>query len=191
MKKGLMLFFLSGLVLFGGAQVSFAQSDSSEVVVHSFHWRLKAKGEVLNGTKAADLPDYSSGDLLNPARRPSADPQARRASADPQRLSMPSTSAIDYRSSFDGYESSLQLENVSAKTIVAVEWEHLFFSDDAKRNEVRRFSFGTKTKIGPGEQTFVGAHIRPKKPLKLPSAKRQSVIINRITYADGSVWRRS
>ena len=182
MKKWLVLLCLFGFVLFGGAPALVAQSEPSEAVVHSFHWRLKSQGDVVTGTKAADLPKYSSGDLMDPARR---------TSSDPQRLSMPPTRVRDYRSSFDGYESSLQLENVGAKTITSVEWEHLFFSDDAKRHEVRRFSFSTKTKIGPGEQTFVGARVRPKKSLKLPTAKRQSVIINRIIYADGSDWRRS
>jgi hypothetical protein len=182
MKKHLTLLFFCGSVLFGGAQLSVAQTDSSPVVVHSFHWRTNSRNEWSSGSKSSDLPDYGTGDLNNPARR---------TSTDPQRLQMPPTSIRDYRTYFKGYESSLQLENVGAKTITSVEWEHLFFSDDEKRNEVKRFSFSQKTNIAPGEQKFIGQHVRPKRRLKLPTATRQSVIINRIIYADGSVWRRS
>jgi hypothetical protein len=182
MKKRLTLLFFCGSVLFGGAQLSVAQSDSSPVVVHSFHWRTNGTLESNVGGGSSTLPDYGTGDLNNPARR---------TSTDPQRLSLAGPKSTIYRPYFRGYTSSLQLENVGVKTITLVEWEHLFFSDDEKRNEVRRFSFSKKTKLIPGNQKFVGQRVRLKRPLALPTATRQSVIINRITYSDGSVWQRS
>lgn len=186
MKSLLLLLLLSGFALLGSAQVSLAQSGPTDVVVHSFQWQLKSKLAVSGGGGSGKLPDYSSGDLMNPDRRPTSSPRY-----DPNRLELPAPKYPTIRSDFQGYQSSLQLENTGAKTVVSIEWEHLFFSDKEKRREVRRFAFQAKTELRPGDQAFISQQAPLKKPLKLPPPTRQSVVINRITYSDGSAWQRN
>ncbi len=185
MKRLLLLLCLSGFALLGSAQVS-AQSGPPDVLVHSFQWQLKSKLEVSGGGGSGKLPDYSSGDLMNPDRRVTSNPRY-----DPNRLELPAPKYPTIRSDFQGYVSSLQLENTGAKTVVSIEWEHLFFSDKEKRHEVRRFAFRAKGELRPGDQAFISQQARLKKPLKLPPPNRQSVVINSITYSDGSAWKRN
>jgi hypothetical protein len=83
-------------------------------------------------------------------------------------------------------ETYALVKNVGTKTIKAVEWEYIFFSDAADQKELRRYKFRNKIKIAPGETKFLGKDVDDK-----AVSIRQKVQIIRIEYTDNSVWHRA
>ncbi|HEV2913186.1 MAG TPA: hypothetical protein VGX92_07710 [Pyrinomonadaceae bacterium] len=163
------------------------QQSPPDIVVYGFEWHTRHKTERRNDYGIERRGDYPRTDRLNQERRS----RGRGVPGyDPQRLELPSSSDRPSQRVFNGYESSLQLKNAGTKTITAIEWEHVFFTDKDRQKELRRFRLKKRSKVGPGEQKFIAQGIDSLSYYRLPPAANQSVVINRIEYADGSVWQR-
>lgn len=172
------------------AQATVTPPGPPGVKVYSFDWRTRYRTDhPRSGVPKA--PDYASNDpILREAWYRERQRRGARPSRDPNRLSMPeSSSPGPARRTPSGYESSLQLANTGAKTIKAVEWQHVFYADKEKRQELRRFDFRKEERVLPGEQKFVSQTVSPGRA-QLANKPRQSVEITRIEYADGSAWER-
>lgn len=171
------------------AQAAVTGQSPPGVKVYSFDWQISYRSEPRSGVPKT--PDYSWNDPLYRERWNRE--RLRRAGnrvGDPDRLSMPEPSTPGRaRRTPRGFESSLQLANTGAKTITAVEWQHVFYVDKEKRQELRRFDFRKEEKVLPGEQKFVAQTVSPGQ-VKLTSKPRQGVELVRVEYADGTVWQR-
>ena len=90
------------------------------------------------------------------------------------------------------------VENISGKTIKEIDWDYVFF-DVATGQELGRREFTGVEKIVPGKSKELSFTV-PSPPTRLISVYslnnkerdglREQVIIVRVLYADGSVWRR-
>lgn len=185
------------LVTFALAAAGLAQPAATSpappgVTVESFDWRTRYGSVGAGSSGVPKTRDYALNDPLyreqvirgRQGRAPGG------VASDPDRLSMPSSSPAPARRRPTRYESSLQLKNAGAKAIRAVEWEHVFYADMGRTNELRRFKLRRETKVGPGEQKFVSQSVPYEARANLTNKPRQAAVLTRVEYADGSVWQR-
>jgi hypothetical protein len=103
------------------------------------------------------------------------------------------------KSSVEGFEYNVKLQNQSSKTITAIIWEYQFKESLNPENVTgRQFLCGVSIKPQKSQEFRV---LTPKGPSQVISAASldhkskdlfvESVLINFIEYADGSVWQRS
>jgi len=100
--------------------------------------------------------------------------------------------------SLNGFSYQLRLKNESAKQIEVVFWEYQFIDPAAPEVPVRRqFLCGLNLKTGrekdltafslSGSSKVVSAQSLAEKTEKPP---QERVLINRVEYADGTIWQR-
>ncbi|OLE51783.1 MAG: hypothetical protein AUG51_21210 [Acidobacteria bacterium 13_1_20CM_3_53_8] len=82
-------------------------------------------------------------------------------------------------------ETYVLVKNSGNKIIKAIDWDYVFFSDEAMEHEVKRHKFRTRKKIAPGASKFLSEYVE-----KRAASRYQRVFINRVEFADGSVWLR-
>lgn len=171
-------------VLGPGAAVA-QETAPGGVAVVSFEWHPRHRAQRRDNYDPSGRDDFALNDPASPRRN--VDMRSGRRARDEARLSLPSPNT-PYRV-FNGYESSVHLKNDGAKTVRAVEWEHVFYNDAAKQDVLRRFRFRKKAKVEPGAQRFVAGRVNVRDYSPLPARSRQAVELKRIEYSDGSVWQ--
>ncbi len=97
-----------------------------------------------------------------------------------------------------GFRYKLFIKNTGAKTIKAVDWDYLFF-DTETGEKVGHQQFINEGKINPGKDKTLEVFV-PSPPARVISVQALNkkgserlfgkVILMRIEYADGSVWKR-
>ena len=96
------------------------------------------------------------------------------------------------------YVYRVKVRNTGAKIISALVWDYFFFTPGTLEEAGHR-SFTQKVKIRPGKDLQMLGHstsppvrvIDSKKPTKESAAQyTEKIVIQRIEYADGSVWTR-
>ena len=98
--------------------------------------------------------------------------------------------------SWGWYSYEIQVRNTGTKTIRRLTWEYTFF--DPNQVNIRARQFHSKAKILPGmiKKLIVNAGpprgiVNANQVSKMPADNSpQQVIIQRVEYADGSVWTR-
>lgn len=105
---------------------------------------------------------------------------------------------IDNRSPFTTYVYKAKVTNNDAKAIRAIEWDYVFY-DPATEKEVGRHPLKNDVKLQPGKSTEISRRIAsPPTPVvdiqktakKIKEQYAERVEIQRVEYADGSVWQR-
>lgn len=105
---------------------------------------------------------------------------------------------IDNRSPFTTYVYKAKVTNTDAKTILSIEWDYVFF-DPATEKEVGRHALKNAVKLQPGKSTQLSRRIASpptavvdveKTGKKFKEQYAARVEIQRVEYADGSVWER-
>ena len=94
------------------------------------------------------------------------------------------------------YEYRIRIKNTSAKTITSLTWTYIF-SDPVTGQELLRRSFESNVKIDRGKkkQVSVSTHGSPPNVVNANAKDnktlwKEAVIIEKIEYADGAVWKR-
>ncbi len=80
-------------------------------------------------------------------------------------------------------ETYMLVMNSGSKIIRKIDWDFVFFSDAAMKQELKRHQFRSKKKIAPGEVKFLSEYV-----LKRAPSKYQRVYISRVEFSDGSIW---
>jgi len=96
------------------------------------------------------------------------------------------------------YVYKITVKNSGAKRIKAVDWEFQFLNPETQEVMGTK-QIISKVKLAPGKTQVIKAH-RPEPPTHIVSAGqldkklqdqfKEKVIIHRIEYTDGTVWRR-
>lgn len=96
----------------------------------------------------------------------------------------------------DGYAYHIKVHNTISKTVEAVFWEYRF-EDPANADSLSRRQFLCGVEIGSGKSKDLEAFSRfgPSdvvnvKTLDSATPFKESIVINRIEYTDGTVWQR-
>ncbi|HEX8749108.1 MAG TPA: hypothetical protein VF717_18170 [Pyrinomonadaceae bacterium] len=203
MRTLLLLILLQPLFLPG--QDGAVVSDGSQVTVLSFKWsKSRQAGAKADSASVAPAPAVLASDknfernarIIDPAARdPKLDsPDGRRDAMEKsvQEARSPKPSPVD------GFSYRLKIQNSSAKVIEVIFWEYQFTeSSDVTRVARRQFLCGVNIKprkekelqafsmSGPGG--VISAESMAGKP---GNAYQERVVINRVEYADGTIWQR-
>ena len=95
------------------------------------------------------------------------------------------------------FQYRVSVQNTSAKTIRAIDWDYVFSTGNTEA-DTTRLEFTSEEKIGPGKtkELSVKALKPPAKTVsvyELNKSEREGldgqVVVMRIEYADGSVWQ--
>lgn len=89
------------------------------------------------------------------------------------------------RSAMTQRETYALVRNEGTRKVKAVTWDYVFYEDEARERELRRYRFRSKEKIAPGEMKFLTVAVEES----APSAYAE-VVVEAVEYEDGSVWRR-
>jgi hypothetical protein len=201
MKTLLLLsLLLSLLVSFQGPLVS---SDVSPLAVANFNW-VRARRTV----EAPPVEGNAPASAMIPQNRNFA----RNARInDPQGVRDPNADTLDGRSAameksvaesrapkaqpLDGYAYRIKVQNPTTKVVEIVFWEYQFH-DLANPDPVarRQFLCGVNIPAGKGKDlegfSLSGPGVIDVKTLNVGSGFKESVLINRVEYSDGSIWQR-
>ena len=128
------------------------------------------------------------------ARDPAADTTDGRAAALER---MVQESRKPNRKPIDGFSYRLKVKNESAKPIEVVFWEYQFI--DAANPQLvarRQFLCGLNLKPGKDKDVLVFSLSGPSEVVSAGSlasnqTPQERVLINRVEYADGSIWQRA
>lgn len=90
-----------------------------------------------------------------------------------------------------GYAYRATVRNTGSKTIKAIDWDYVF-TDPASQVVISRHMFSSSVSIGPGKskQLFEFTSSSPTIIVSVNNPYVEQVIINRITFSDGTEWVR-
>jgi hypothetical protein len=99
------------------------------------------------------------------------------------------------------WEASVELKNVGQKAIKAINLEMVFI-DAVSKKELFRYRLSNKQDFGPGETVTLRRRVNEKngyyyvpgtnkkQVVPVSVAATRQVVVTRVEYADGTVWRR-
>ena len=103
------------------------------------------------------------------------------------------------RGIFDFYLYTIKVKNTGAKKIKNIYWEYQFLDPDTQQTMEQR-KLASRLNLSPGKSRVV-QHRLTRKPTVVVNADQldrkyrdqftERIVINRIVYSDGSVWRRT
>jgi hypothetical protein len=205
MKIFLLLPLLLTLVVLG--QTGTPTGDGSSVIVVDSKWS-KSRQTIVNPDNSRAAPTQSA---LLPANRnfernrrvndqagvrdPNADTLDGRSAAlekSVQESRSPKTTPVD------GFAYQVKLRNAGTKVIEVLFWEYQFQELSNPTNMVRRqFLCGVNIKPNKEQQIQVFSPSGPSDLISLDSLANKNgklfgekIVINRVEYADGSIWQR-
>ena len=189
--------------LFFGQTSPISYGENSTVVV-SFKW-----SPVRRVPKKQEVPNMAPAPELVPGNKSAG----RAARINNPQIPDPNEQTIDGRSAaiekivqesrvanpkpIDGFLYETRIRNVSTKPIEIVFWEYQFI--DQSNTVVTRHQFlcGVKVKPTKEKDLSVFSLLRPRDVVNVASASdkttndvRERVLLNRVEYADGSIWQR-
>lgn len=199
LKSVLLLVLLAGGA---AAQVSSTTPDTPDMEVLQITWRRVDYNPKLND-RAIPNPERDQIRAVNSARIQQAIQDRRNnpgQTASPVLLREPPTpEPPPVIRPWTGYVYDFKVRNTGTKTIRKVEWEYLF-SDPGTKRKVGRRSYKSKVKILPGAVADLSVR-SSLPPIGTIDARRaasgqsdqspEQMVIQRIEYADGSVWKRN
>jgi hypothetical protein len=83
-------------------------------------------------------------------------------------------------------ETYVLVRNTGERTVKSVAWAYVFYIDEKRENELRRYQFQTKQKLQPGEMKFLTERVAEDAPTSYGT-----VVIERIEFEDGTTWQRA
>ena len=196
----LLWLLLSLLVPFQGPIVS---SDNSPLTVTNFKWS-KARRNVETAEVEGNAParamipqnrNFARNSRINDprgVRDPNADTLDGRSAAMEKSVA---ESRAPQSQPLDGYAYRVKVQNPTAKVIEIIFWEYQF-QDPANPDLVarRQFLCGVNIPAGKGKdlEGFSLSGPSPVVNVKTLDAGglKENVVINRVEYADGSIWQR-
>jgi hypothetical protein len=198
-----LLFFTVVLSLLSSFQIPAANNDGSPLTVTSFKWsRARQKVEIppVEGNAPASAMIPQNRNFARNARV--NDPQGVR---DPNQDSLDGRSAAIEKSvaesratrskTMDGYLYRIKVQNGSPKAAEIVFWEYRFV-DPANPELIarRQFLCGVNIPADKGKDLEGFSLSGPSDVVSVKTLAdnvfKEDVLINRVEYADGSIWQR-
>jgi hypothetical protein len=205
MRNLLLLPFL--LILASPGQHAVRSDEDSAVVVLGFQWSRSRK-TVEKSAEPAIVPpapamtvhdkNFERNRRINDpagARDPNADTIDARSAAIEKNVQESRSSG---RKTVNGFEYQVKVRNASTKIIEIVFWEYQFIESKDPANLLRRqFLCGVNIKPNKEKELEAFSLASPSVAVNVDSLANKSeklfaekVVINRVEYADGSIWQR-
>lgn len=181
--------------------------QGSLVVVVSAKWsktRLTTEQAQANSREAAPIPLVTQADRNYEKRKVNASVGERHPDADTtdgraaQLERIVQESRAPKPRTVDGYAYKVKLQNSGTKAIDVLFWEYQFL-DQSNPSAIVRRQFLCGVKIKPGkEKEVVSFNLSGPSDVisvgtladKSGNGLQENVVINRVEYADGSIWQR-
>ena len=164
----------------GIAQTSTSQSAPSGVIMHEPQWQATfVEVQTPFIAEESNSPVHSRRSAIN------TNDSGNTKNDDIERLSR-SNSRTKWAKVFNGYRASIRIDNTGPKAIKAIRWNFLLV-DTQTGKIVKQYHFRSKKNVASGDTTFLSKIVGGLRQ-DAPPGKPQAVI-NRIEYADGSVWQ--
>jgi hypothetical protein len=193
------------ILLTGGAaaQVPANKSGAPDVAVIGISWRRVAPGNPnLTAAGVGGSPDYAARMAVNTARI-NENISARQSGGNPpppQLLYLPSIpDSPPIVRPWSGWVYEFTIKNTGAKIIRQMTFDYTF-TDPGTQQTVRRRQYKSNVRIAPGITAKIVVHssLPPMGTIKATQTGQnpadqsaERMVINRIKYADGSIWQRS
>lgn len=188
------LLFLTGLILLIPLQQTPIDREEADLTVVKFSWsRYRQNSDLIHG---ADDPGPSMNEpvsLKQPERKNEPAEVKNRRDIQERRVDLMNAERNASSSSprrQDYYVMRLEVKNVGQNTTKSIVWE---FQPTVQTPDYEAKQYICKMKAKPNENK-VFELMTPTAPVKVVSADKKAqegkVVINRIEYADGSVWKR-
>ncbi|HVF49345.1 MAG TPA: hypothetical protein VNA19_04620 [Pyrinomonadaceae bacterium] len=89
------------------------------------------------------------------------------------------------------YKAQATVRNTGAKTVKSLYWDYVFADPEDASKELKRYKIQSKQQILPGQTQTLTKELfhEPKESTRHVTAGRQSVLVTRIEYTDGTVWK--
>lgn len=207
MMKALNLVLLASLLTLltgvAAAQVSSNPPDAPDVTVAENSWRKEVRNPALDDPSFRAIPEPGAAErsTTDAIRETTRNPDGRvKVKQGPNPAS---TRADTLRNDSDRliteYIYKVKINNTGMKTIRELVWEYVLVDPDTRR-EVGHHQFTSDVNIQPGKtknlsgsSRFPPASIVDAKNVRddSPGQYSERVVIHRITYEDGSVWKRT
>jgi hypothetical protein len=199
---------LLSLILFSFSPLQNTQSsdEGSDIVVNGFKWfknrQTVERTEPVTVPPAAAMTqndrNFERNKRVNDpvgARDPNADTIDARSAAIEKNVQ---ESRSPTRKTIHGFAYQAKIQNKSTKAIEIVFWEYQFREASSPTNVVRRqFLCGVKIKPNKEKELHAFSLSGPSDVISVGSLGNKSgnifqeqVVINRVEYADGSIWQR-
>ena len=206
MRALLLLSLLVTFVLSASGQDGAVAGDGSPLAVLGSKWvKSRQTVEYPNAGSVAPAPAMTAANrnfernrrINDPAgvRDPNADTLDARSAAmekNVQESRSPKTKTVD------GFEYRVKVRNASAKVVEVLFWEYQFTESSNPSNVVRRqFLCGVQIKPDREKEVLAFSASGPSDVVSVESLSKKAenlfgekVLINRVEYADGSIWQR-
>ena len=187
---------LTTLILFFPLQQTptVVEREEADLQVVKFNWtKFRQNSDLIHGVQDPGPPMNEPISIKQPERRNEPAELKNRRDMQERRADMNAAQANAANSAerrHDRYRLHLEVKNVGTNTIKNMVWEYQPAAQTADY-DLRQYVCSMKAK--PNESKSFEL-ISPSSPLKVVSAEKKDqegkVVINRIEYADGSVWKR-
>jgi hypothetical protein len=203
----LLLFLL--LASIAAAQAPSSQPDAPGIAVIKMTWRMEGRNNSLDvdplrgaeqlGQWQRAQQEAMQENVLRAEKNLPQLPIPQGAAPDPRRGAQPDPIGRRYYGASPGYIYEVRFRNTGLKTVRGLVWEYVLFDPDTQL-ELGRHSFTSKKSISPSKsKTLFGRTAsRPAPVIRVVTAGNPSlphyfeqVVIQRIVYDDGSVWKRT
>lgn len=205
MRTLLFLLFILTIVL--PSQNTVNSDNGSSVEVVSAKWsksRLTTEQAQANSTDVAPASAVTRAGRIYDRRRVNASAGERHPNADStdERAAQLERSVQESRTpkpkAVDGYAYRVKLKNAGAKVIEILFWEYEFLEPSNPSTMVRRqFLCGVNIKPGKEKEVLSFSLSGPSDVISVGTLAdksgnpfQENVVINRVEYADGSIWQR-
>lgn len=190
------------LFMFGGAaSAALSQdADGAGVAVIKFSWQketIRRRASMASIASQDELVQQSQRERQLAAARNTSDRLVVSRIERENKMHDLATAKANQGRSLDGYRYRVTLRNDGSKKIKSIDWDYVFI-DQLARELVARHQFTSDETIKPGrtKEIYVLYLIPPVRTVsaerlanKEPLPYTEHVVIARITYSDGSIWK--
>ncbi len=178
-------------------QQPVVEREEPDIVVNKFNWtRIRLNGDLIHSASDPGPPMNEPVRIKPPEPKNESQEAKNRRDMNERRAEMSMTVAAARSSQpKDPYQYVIQLEvkNVGTNVIKSMVWEYQP-SGKATDYELRQYVCALKAKPSESKKFQLVSEYNPVKVIDTDAetgrAKDGKVVINRIEYADGSVWKR-
>jgi hypothetical protein len=196
MKVLLLTLLLALMPVLQQQQQTVVDREDADVVVTKFNWtKIRMNGDLIHSAMDPGPPMNEPIRIKPPEPRNESQEIKNRRDMNERRAEMRATSdaAKTSQQDYDRYLLQLEVKNVGPNPIKSIVWE---YQPTAKAADYELRQYVCNIKAKPNE-TKKFELVSPTNPVKVIQAdvetgktKDGKVVINRIDYADGSIWKR-
>jgi hypothetical protein len=168
--------------------------NKSEVEILKFGWRKLPRSNALSAKKAQEMRDAAIDSRIRAESMQDQPDYALIRSLEAIKKNQANT--LDVAPVSDkAYEYKFRIRNKGVRQIVYIKWLYEF-KDAATGQEILRYFFESKVKVGPGKGTEIVAYTNSGPPMvvnakalgKNKKAWEEETTIEMVEYSDGSRW---